>query len=118
MQPVPGQVRVAAGPHRGQQRAQFLLRDPRGQDLRGRVLGEIAFHIFAKLLSDRRSRARSSRRRLAHSGSILRPRRSRRSQVTRRRTLVSASLASLTRWKWSTTSVAFGSSPGVRIAAA
>ncbi|SKU66784.1 Uncharacterised protein [Mycobacteroides abscessus subsp. abscessus] len=59
----------------------------------------MAFHILAKLLSDRRSRARSSRRRLAHSGSSLRPRRSRRSQVTRRRTFVSASLASLTRWK-------------------
>ena len=37
---------------------------------------------------------------------------------TRRRTLVSASLANFTRWKWSTTSVAFGNNPGVRIAVA
>ena len=29
----------------------------------------MVFHILAKLLCDRRSRARSSRRRLAHSGS-------------------------------------------------
>lgn len=43
----------------------------------------IWFHIFAKLFSDKRSRAQSRRRRLAHSGSSLRPRRSRRSQVTR-----------------------------------
>ena len=40
----------------------------------------------------------SRRRRLAHSGSSLRPRRSRRSQVTRRRTLVNVSLVSLIRF--------------------
>jgi hypothetical protein len=71
----------------------------------------MAVHIFVKLLFDRRSRARNRGRRLAHSGSILRPRRSRRSQVTRRRTLVSASLPRPTRWKRSTTIVALGNSP-------
>jgi hypothetical protein len=40
------------------------------------------------------------------------------SQVTRRRTLVSASSASLVSWKSSTTSLALGSSAGVRIAEA
>ncbi|CFE87145.1 Uncharacterised protein [Mycobacterium tuberculosis] len=77
----------------------------------------IRFRILAKLLSDKRSRAVSKRRRLAHCGSILRPRRSWNAQVTRRRTAVSAS-ASVVTWKWSTTSLALGSSPGVRIAEA
>ena len=38
--------------------------------------------------------------------------------MTRRRTRLTASLANLTRWKWSTTIVAFGNNPSVRNAAA
>ncbi|MDT5310454.1 MAG: hypothetical protein QOE48_6168 [Mycobacterium sp.] len=80
----------------GGQREQFFFGDPRRQDLAGVVLGHDGMHIFAKLLSDKRSRARMSRRRVAHSGSARRSRRYRRSQGTRSRTLVSASLAILT----------------------
>jgi hypothetical protein len=38
VQPMAGQVRIAADPHRGQQGAQFLFRDPRRQDLGAGVL--------------------------------------------------------------------------------
>jgi hypothetical protein len=38
LQPVSGQVRIAADVHGGQQGAKFFLGDPGGQDLRARVL--------------------------------------------------------------------------------
>ena len=57
---------------------------------------------------DSRSRARSSSRRLAQVGSVVRPRRSNRSRVTRWRTAVTALLASMIRWKWSTAMAASG----------
>lgn len=112
------QVGVPAGAHGRQQGAQLLFGDPGRENLRAGSTALIRFRILAKLLSDKRSRAVSKRRRLAHCGSILRPRRSWNAQVTRRRTAVSASLASVVTWKWSTTSLALGSSPGVRIAEA
>lgn len=55
------------------------------------------FHIRMKLLSDNRSRPVNNRLRFAHSGSILPPRRSLGSQVTRRRAFVTAVFASCTR---------------------
>jgi hypothetical protein len=50
-------------------------------------------------LPERRSCAVSSRRLFAQAGSTARPRRPFCSQIVRRRTLVTQSLASLTRWK-------------------
>ncbi|MEQ0574957.1 hypothetical protein ABLN97_11445 [Mycobacterium tuberculosis] len=68
-------------------------------------------------MSDKRSRAVSKRRRLALRVDLAaQPRRSWNAQVTRRRTAVNASLASVVTWKWSTTSLALD--PGVRIAEA
>lgn len=112
------QVGVPAGAHGRQQGAQLLLAIQAERICARGSTALIRFRILAKLLSDKRSRAVSKRRRLAHCGSILRPRRSWNAQVTRRRTAVSASLASVVTWKWSTTSLALGSSPGVRIAEA
>ena len=101
----------------GEQLTQFLFGDVGRQDLR--ALGSLSirvFHIAANALWGSRSRAVSSRRRLAlgvlfagPAAVVL--------KVTRRRTAVSASLASLTRWKWSTTSTALGSSSAVTAAA-
>ena len=71
-----GQARVAPDPDGGQQRPQLLLRDVCGQDLSVGISSTIAFHILANFVSDSRSRAASSRRRFAHSGSILPPQRS------------------------------------------
>ena len=56
-----------------------------------------------------RSRPRSSSRRFAHAGSIVRPRRPSSSRVTRWRTAVTALFASMIRWKWSTAIAASGS---------
>src|SRR5258705_11254349 len=96
---MPVGVGLAAAAHGGWQGAKFFFGRPRGQDLAGVVLGHEGIPHLRETLVRQAFRARMSRRRLAHSGSARRPRRSRRSQVTRRRTLVSASLAILTRWK-------------------
>ena len=61
----------------------LVLRDPGRQDLRAGSSAYVRFHILVKALSNRRSRAVSSQRRLARSGSSLRPRRSRRSNSVR-----------------------------------
>ncbi|MEQ0745771.1 hypothetical protein ABLN75_12485 [Mycobacterium tuberculosis] len=112
------QVGVPAGAHGRQQGAQLLFGDPGRENLRAGVDGVDPIPHFGEAFVRQAFPGVSKRRRLAHCGSILRPRRSWNAQVTRRRTAVSASLASVVTWKWSTTSLALGSSPGVRIAEA
>ena len=65
---------------------------------------------FVQPRGERVSAPRKRSSRCAHAGSTARPRRPASSHEQRRRTAVSASLASFTRWKWSTDTCACGSS--------
>jgi hypothetical protein len=83
----------------GRRLAQRLLGDPVGQQLPdGAGVGDVVPHRRERPLGEFLLGA-SSRRRFAHAGSLLRQQRPWTSRVTRRRTLVTASLESLTRWK-------------------
>jgi hypothetical protein len=118
VQPMPGEVWVAADAHGGQQGAQFFFGDPRGQDLATAVFG----HYGVPRL--REAGVGQAFPRAEQSASVgpfgVDAAAAAIAQVPGDAAahLVSASLASLTRWRWSTTTVALGSRPGVRIAEA
>ena len=81
---------------------EFLLRDPGGQDLPRRVVVDQPFHICASALGQLFPAAEQQPpvgpRRVGLAAASVE-----RSRVTRCRTAVTVLLASMTRWKWSTT---------------